>query len=86
MPKEKIGLMGGSFNPIHERHLEMASCALKEAKLDRVLFLPTGNPPHKKTGLEEATNIILEEGLVSYILESGFYLKRQWESIWWYSF
>ncbi len=54
MPKEKIGLMGGSFNPIHERHLEMASCALKEAKLDRVLFLPTGNPPHKKTGLEEA--------------------------------
>ena len=54
MPKEKIGLMGGSFNPIHERHLEMASCALKEAGLDRVLFLPTGNPPHKKTGLEEA--------------------------------
>ncbi len=54
MPKEKIGLMGGSFNPIHERHLEMASCALKEAKLDRVLFLPTGNPPHKKVGLEDA--------------------------------
>lgn len=54
MPKEKIGLMGGSFNPIHERHLEMAACALKEAGLDRVLFLPTGNPPHKKTGLEDA--------------------------------
>lgn len=34
-----------------------------------------------KTGLEEATNVILEEGLVSYILESGFYLKRQWETI-----
>ncbi len=54
MPKEKIGLMGGSFNPIHERHLEMAACALREGKLDRVLFLPTGNPPHKKTGLEDA--------------------------------
>lgn len=54
MPKEKIGLMGGSFNPIHERHLEMAACALREAKLDRVLFLPTGNPPHKKEGLEDA--------------------------------
>jgi len=54
VPKEKIGLMGGSFNPIHERHLEMAACALREAKLDRVLFLPTGNPPHKKEGLEDA--------------------------------
>ncbi len=54
MPKEKIGLMGGSFNPIHERHLEMAACALEEAKLDRVFFLPTGNPPHKNTGLEDA--------------------------------
>jgi len=54
VPKEKIGLMGGSCNPIHERHPEMAACALREAKLDRVLFLPTGNPPHKKEGLEDA--------------------------------
>ncbi|MBE5801501.1 MAG: nicotinate (nicotinamide) nucleotide adenylyltransferase [Clostridiales bacterium] len=54
MPKERIGIMGGSFNPIHGRHLEMASCALKEAKLDRVVFLPTGNPPHKREGLEDA--------------------------------
>ncbi len=51
MAKERIGLMGGSFNPIHERHLEIAACALNEAKLDRVLFLPSGNPPHKHDGL-----------------------------------
>ena len=54
MAKEKIGIMGGSFNPIHVRHVEMASAARKEFSLDRVLFLPTGNPPHKKTGLEDA--------------------------------
>lgn len=54
MAKERIGIMGGSFNPIHLRHVEMAKAARKEYKLDRVLFLPTGNPPHKKTGLEEA--------------------------------
>ena len=46
--------MGGSFNPIHERHLEIAACALEEAKLNRVVFLPTGNPPHKHAGLESA--------------------------------
>ena len=47
MPKERIGIMGGSFNPIHDRHLAIAACALNEARLDRILFLPTGNPPHK---------------------------------------
>lgn len=53
-PKERIGIMGGSFNPIHSRHLELAACALAEGNLSRVLFLPTGNPPHKKTGLAPA--------------------------------
>lgn len=54
MPKEHIGIMGGSFNPIHERHLEMAACAKSEQKLSRVIFLPTGNPPHKREELESA--------------------------------
>ncbi|MEG2315302.1 MAG: nicotinate-nucleotide adenylyltransferase, partial [Clostridia bacterium] len=54
MPKERIGLMGGSFNPIHERHLEIAACAMSEQRLDRVIFLPTGNPPHKHAELAEA--------------------------------
>lgn len=54
MPKERIGIMGGSFNPIHRRHIDMADCAMREKKLSRILFLPTGNPPHKRTGLEPA--------------------------------
>ena len=54
MPKEHIGIMGGSFNPIHERHIEMALSAKNELKLDRILFLPTGNPPHKHEGLADA--------------------------------
>ena len=54
MPKERIGIMGGSFNPIHERHIEMAACAKREQKLERIIFLPTGNPPHKREGLEDA--------------------------------
>ena len=46
--------MGGSFNPIHERHMEIAKCALDTQSLDRIVFLPTGNPPHKRTGLADA--------------------------------
>ena len=47
MGRERIGIMGGTFDPIHQGHLRMAQCALTAMALDRVLMLPTGNPPHK---------------------------------------
>lgn len=46
----KIGLMGGTFDPPHKAHIQMARCAMTEYKLDRVMFMTGGNPPHKKTG------------------------------------
>lgn len=54
MAKERIGVMGGSFNPIHRRHMDIAQCALQEGQLSRILFIPTGNPPHKHEGLAPA--------------------------------
>lgn len=39
--------MGGTFNPIHIGHLEVASRVLKIFNLKKVIFIPTGNPPHK---------------------------------------
>lgn len=47
MAKERIGIMGGTFNPIHSGHISMAKAALQSARLDRVLMLPSGVPPHK---------------------------------------
>ncbi len=47
MAKERIGIMGGTFDPIHQGHIRMAQCALAQLELDRVLMLPSGNPPHK---------------------------------------
>ena len=49
----RIGLMGGSFNPIHCGHINLARAALSSDMVDRVLLMPSGNPPHKRTGLED---------------------------------
>lgn len=39
---KKVGILGGTFNPIHKGHLTLAQCALDEYELDEVLFIPTG--------------------------------------------
>jgi nicotinate-nucleotide adenylyltransferase len=46
----RLGLLGGSFNPIHNGHLAIAHRVYERLQLDRVLFIPTGDPPHKQSG------------------------------------
>jgi nicotinate-nucleotide adenylyltransferase len=43
----RLGVMGGTFNPIHYGHLVTAEEALSQFKLDKVMFMPAGVPPHK---------------------------------------
>ncbi|UWG96889.1 nicotinate-nucleotide adenylyltransferase [Dehalobacter sp. DCM] len=43
----RLGIMGGTFDPIHYGHLVAAETARTEFRLDNVLFIPTGIPPHK---------------------------------------
>lgn len=45
--KRRIGLMGGTFNPIHIAHLMIADRAKEAFALDQVLFMPAKEPPHK---------------------------------------
>ncbi|KNF09434.1 putative nicotinate-nucleotide adenylyltransferase NadD [Gottschalkia purinilytica] len=45
---KKYGIMGGTFDPIHMGHLVIAEEARYKFELDKVIFIPTGNPPHKK--------------------------------------
>ena len=44
----KVGIMGGTFDPIHVGHLILAESAYQQFGLDEVLIMPSGNPPHKK--------------------------------------
>ncbi len=46
----KLGLLGGSFNPIHNGHLTVARLVRDRLRLDQVLFIPTSDPPHKQGG------------------------------------
>ena len=46
--KLRLGIMGGTFDPIHMGHLIMAEAVRDEFGLDRVLFIPAAHPPHKQ--------------------------------------
>ena len=46
--KQKIGILGGTFDPVHDGHLAIADRAEQALSLDRVIFIPAADPPHKK--------------------------------------
>jgi nicotinate-nucleotide adenylyltransferase len=52
----RIGVYGGSFDPIHVGHLRAAEDAREQLALDRVLFIPCGDPPHKQRRLAAAAD------------------------------
>ena len=53
----KIGIMGGTFDPIHNGHLMLGDYAKELFELDQIWFMPNGNPPHK---LNSKQSIVLK--------------------------
>ena len=46
--RRRVGILGGTFDPIHIGHLILGESAWQQFSLEKVLFMPSGNPPHKK--------------------------------------
>jgi nicotinate-nucleotide adenylyltransferase len=67
--KERIGLFGGSFDPIHNGHLILAECAVNFVGLERVYFIPTAVPPHKASG--ELAGFEMRKRMVELAIESN---------------
>lgn len=59
----RIGIMGGTFNPIHMAHLILAERAYEQLQLDEVIFMPSKKPPHK---LEE---VIVEDSYRAHMVK-----------------
>src|SRR2546423_4070763 len=50
----RLGLLGGTFDPIHTGHLVIAEVARHALSLDQVIFVPAGDPPHKGETVTDA--------------------------------
>ena len=69
----RIGLFGGTFDPVHNGHLAIAYQAAEEARLDQVIFIPAADPPHKKTpGASYRHRVAMLEIMLEIMLETAF--------------
>ena len=52
----RIGILGGTFDPVHNAHLAIAKNALRALELERIVWLPTGNPPYRPAPVAAAAH------------------------------
>ena len=67
----RIGIYGGTFNPIHNTHIDIAKAALVQYNLDKVFLLVAGTPPHKSTAESVADTCRLEMVKLAIKNENG---------------
>jgi len=53
---ERLGVLGGTFDPVHSGHVLLAQAVLERLPLDRVLFVPAADPPHKRSLVASAAH------------------------------
>jgi len=69
---DTIALFGGSFNPIHHGHLIVARAFVEQLQLDRLIFLPSAQPPHKPSASLASADDRLEMVRLAIQGEPGF--------------
>ena len=70
------GVLGGTFDPIHDGHLALAQTAREELGLDGVLFVPAGQPPHKSDRIVTAPSHRVAMVALAIADEPAFVLSR----------
>ena len=69
----KIGILGGTFDPFHKGHFMMAKSAYEQFGLDEVWIMPNGNPPHKKS--LDKTDFAIRCEMVNLAIAEAPYMK-----------
>ncbi len=72
----RIGVFGGTFDPIHKGHLAIARAAREQAELDKVLFVIAANPPHKNGVAVTPAQERVAMTAVAIADEPGFEISR----------
>lgn len=70
---KKVGILGGTFDPIHCAHLILAEHAWEQFRLDTVLLMPNAEPPHKEN--QEITPAFHRSRMVQLAIEDNSHLK-----------
>lgn len=70
---KKIGLFGGTFDPIHYGHLILAEEVRQRMGLSKVIFIPSANPPHKRS--ENTTSALLRFKMVELAIEGNSFFE-----------
>ena len=66
--RQKIGILGGTFDPIHDAHLRLGREALDKLGLDKIIFMPTGNP-YLKSGKRQITSAFHRMSMVNLAIK-----------------
>lgn len=72
---KRIGIMGGTFDPVHNGHLLLGRQAIEEYHLDEVWFMPSGQPPHKQDHHVTDAGIRREMTELALKGQDGFWLS-----------
>lgn len=75
----KIGIMGGTFDPIHNGHIMLGEYAYRQFDLDEVWFMPNGNPPHKQDNKNRTDGRIRGEMVALAIEEYPQFKLQEYE-------
>lgn len=75
----KIGIMGGTFDPIHNGHLMLGEYAYRNFALDQIWFMPNGHPPHKEWSSIDSDAEVRTEMVELAIKECDYFRLETYE-------